>query len=159
MKSGRRVVAAGAVLFAAAWALSFIRTLVVVPSQGPSLRVSRAGWGLTSATSLNWQPQAGNRGMAKKKKDWRVLLRPVAGDVFVWPSDKTYTVGSGDVMEYQTYLIPHWLTNLVAWSLFIVLGRKARTYPKGHCQSCGYDLTGNETGACPECNAPMEVGS
>jgi len=23
------------------------------------------------------------------------------------------------------------------------------------CVSCGYDLTNNETGACPECNAPI----
>jgi hypothetical protein len=24
-------------------------------------------------------------------------------------------------------------------------------YPPGHCQRCGYDLTGNESGICPEC--------
>lgn len=24
-------------------------------------------------------------------------------------------------------------------------------YPSGHCQSCGYNLTGNVTGRCPEC--------
>jgi len=23
--------------------------------------------------------------------------------------------------------------------------------PDGHCQSCGYDLTGNVSGVCPEC--------
>ena len=23
--------------------------------------------------------------------------------------------------------------------------------PSGHCQSCGYDLTGNTSGRCPEC--------
>ena len=27
--------------------------------------------------------------------------------------------------------------------------RRQRMFP--HCVSCGYDLTGNETGACPEC--------
>jgi hypothetical protein len=25
------------------------------------------------------------------------------------------------------------------------------SYPLGHCQSCGYNLTGNESGKCPEC--------
>lgn len=49
--------------------------------------------------------------------------------------------------------VPHWLTNLIAWSLFIVLWRRTRKPPKGHCQSCGYDLTGNVSGQCPECNA------
>ncbi len=24
-------------------------------------------------------------------------------------------------------------------------------YPIGHCHKCGYDLTGNESGRCPEC--------
>jgi hypothetical protein len=25
----------------------------------------------------------------------------------------------------------------------------------GHCRSCGYDLTGNVSGRCPECGAPV----
>ncbi len=53
---------------------------------------------------------------------------------------------------YSIYL-PHWLTNLVAWSAFIVLWRKARRQPNGHCRKCGYDLTGNVSGQCPECDA------
>ena len=32
----------------------------------------------------------------------------------------------------------------------------ARRYPRGHCQGCGYDLTGNVSGRCPECG--REVG-
>ncbi len=27
-------------------------------------------------------------------------------------------------------------------------------YPPGHCRKCGYDLTGNESGTCPECGDP-----
>ena len=26
-----------------------------------------------------------------------------------------------------------------------------RRFPRGHCQRCGYNLTGNVSGACPEC--------
>ena len=26
-----------------------------------------------------------------------------------------------------------------------------RRHPEGHCQACGYDLTGNVSGTCPEC--------
>lgn len=28
--------------------------------------------------------------------------------------------------------------------------------PVGHCRNCGYDLTANVTGVCPECGAPAE---
>jgi len=27
--------------------------------------------------------------------------------------------------------------------------------PKGHCQKCGYDLTGNVSGVCPECGTSL----
>jgi hypothetical protein len=30
-------------------------------------------------------------------------------------------------------------------------------YPKNHCQSCGYDLTGNVSGRCPECGTVISV--
>jgi|GEM_PF-2602966 len=53
--------------------------------------------------------------------------------------------------------VTHWFANLIVWSLFLILLRRSRKHPKGHCQDCGYDLTGNESGACPECNAVAEV--
>jgi len=60
-------------------------------------------------------------------------------------------------LEYEGFDIwairfPHWLTNLITWSLFFILWRKRRKHPEGHCRRCGYDLTGNESGCCPECN-------
>jgi hypothetical protein len=29
-------------------------------------------------------------------------------------------------------------------------------YPPGSCQNCGYDLTGNESGVCPECGTKIK---
>ena len=29
-------------------------------------------------------------------------------------------------------------------------------HPRGHCRSCGYNLTGNTSGRCPECSASFE---
>ncbi len=29
--------------------------------------------------------------------------------------------------------------------------------PSGHCQKCGYDLTGNVSGVCPECGAKVDA--
>ena len=48
-------------------------------------------------------------------------------------------------------VVPHWFTNLIAWTAFIVLWRKTRRHPEGHCQACGYDLRENVSGTCPEC--------
>ena len=37
-------------------------------------------------------------------------------------------------------------------SLIEPLVRERRPfYPPGHCQKCGYNLTGNVSGVCPEC--------
>lgn len=41
----------------------------------------------------------------------------------------------------------------VAGIPFLLLG--SRRYPAGCCQKCGYDLTGNESGRCPECAQPF----
>ncbi len=34
-------------------------------------------------------------------------------------------------------------------------GKKARKMPGPECPSCGYDLTGNVSGVCPECGTPI----
>jgi hypothetical protein len=41
------------------------------------------------------------------------------------------------------------------WTAHLFLRRK-KHYPPGHCQKCGYDLTGNVSGRCPECGTPIE---
>lgn len=41
---------------------------------------------------------------------------------------------------------------LVVGIPFLIRRRKP---PLGHCQKCGYDLTGNESGTCPECGTKI----
>jgi hypothetical protein len=36
------------------------------------------------------------------------------------------------------------------------LPRVPKEYPEGFCQGCGYDMTGNVSGRCPECGKPYE---
>jgi hypothetical protein len=47
--------------------------------------------------------------------------------------------------------VPLWLL----WVAFAIptafLWYRDRRPPRGHCRSCGYNLTGNESGTCPEC--------
>ena len=34
---------------------------------------------------------------------------------------------------------------------------RSRRHPPGRCQGCGYNLTGNESGTCPECGAVVDA--
>ncbi|HKQ47230.1 MAG TPA: hypothetical protein VJZ71_04070 [Phycisphaerae bacterium] len=47
----------------------------------------------------------------------------------------------------------------VAIALMVVEGRrnKRESMPPGHCHSCGYNLTGNVSGRCPECGTPVSL--
>ena len=59
--------------------------------------------------------------------------------------------------EYQErgIAIPWWFVGLVFGALptraalRLAVGRRRQS--GGHCRSCGYDLTGNVSGVCPEC--------
>lgn len=49
--------------------------------------------------------------------------------------------------------IPFWCPLVVLLVPTLILFRRVRAKPPGCCRSCGYDLTGNTTGTCPECGA------
>lgn len=53
--------------------------------------------------------------------------------------------------QHKDVFVPLWMPLvLVIFPTFIFWWRERRC-PKGHCQTCGYDLTGNVSGICPEC--------
>jgi len=43
------------------------------------------------------------------------------------------------------------LVVLVVACQILIISRRATRYPPGHCQACGYNLTGNVSGICSEC--------
>ena len=49
--------------------------------------------------------------------------------------------------------VPLWLPFGLLLVPTLTLYRLSRPRPLGHCSSCGYDLTGNVSGRCPECGA------
>ena len=54
------------------------------------------------------------------------------------------------------YTVPHWLLLVFAGVPTVWLFWRDRPSPvRGHCQRCGYDLTGNVSGVCPECGMPI----
>ena len=53
-----------------------------------------------------------------------------------------------------SYLIlPLWIETLLLAILTFLLWRRDRRIPPHCCQKCGYNLTGNVTGVCPECGS------
>ena len=66
---------------------------------------------------------------------------------FILPSLRTMRLGS----VVRTYTqIPVWSPLALTALLTAFLFWRARRIPPGHCP-CGYDLTGNVSGTCPEC--------
>jgi hypothetical protein len=76
-----------------------------------------------------------------------------AGGPYFWmwlPS--FYTVGTFQ----RTINVPCWIPFvLLAVPTALLWYRARRPIPPGHCQKCGYDLTGNVSGRCPECGTPV----
>jgi hypothetical protein len=63
---------------------------------------------------------------------------------------------------------PHWRVIFPAWPLLLIaaiptlhmcvsLIRKRRRRSLGLCGVCAYDLTGNQSGVCPECGTAVPV--
>ena len=66
--------------------------------------------------------------------------------------DSWVTLGGWNMLA-----IPLWLPFGLAFvpATILVIRYRRRTV-EGHCQKCDYDLTGNESGRCPECGTKIE---
>jgi hypothetical protein len=94
-----------------------------------------------------------------------------------WFYDKDPTVGfaasSGDALfdHFGLDIRRHPFRDLTGYSLVLPLWfvaistavapalwwwKKPRQIRTGDCSTCGYDLTGNTSGVCPECGVPVE---
>lgn len=52
-------------------------------------------------------------------------------------------------------VLPLWLPFLLAAIPTAFLLLRDRHRQLNHCRSCGYNLTGNVSGVCPECGTPI----
>ncbi len=57
--------------------------------------------------------------------------------------------------EYLVVWIPYWALLTAAALPTTVLWWRDRRFARGHCDICGYDLTGNTSGRCPECGGEI----
>ena len=54
--------------------------------------------------------------------------------------------------RYRSVHVPLWIPFLLfAMPTVFLWWLDRRRIPPGHCQKCGYNLTGNVSGVCPEC--------
>jgi hypothetical protein len=72
-----------------------------------------------------------------------------------WPRWKPlfsylYTSKS-DLLPYFWLVLPLWIPFVIVVIPTTYLWYYDRPIPPGHCQKCGYNLTGNVSGVCPEC--------
>jgi hypothetical protein len=73
---------------------------------------------------------------------------PVGGGFLAWP--QTFSSSSITVIA-----LPLWMPFLAFAVPSIIGWWRTRRRPSSQCPSCGYDLTGNVSGLCPECGTEV----
>ena len=81
---------------------------------------------------------------------------PIRWSSMWMPKVKT-TRRSYSTIKYQNriYRCPWWIPAFLIGSMTGFLAYTDRRKPPGHCRTCDYNLTGNESGKCPECSTPV----
>ncbi len=88
-----------------------------------------------------WEPNYLDLRMLQWRLEWKQVFAPTA----IWPSSRV----SGQRMGVR--MVELWLPLASSLTASAWLWRSDRQPPPGHCLHCGYDLTNNESGTCPEC--------
>jgi hypothetical protein len=83
---------------------------------------------------------------------WCKRVDPPVHSEFSLPDHTTNTGGGGTIWipaKFGSLLI------VLPTALLWWLDRRRIPVPAGYCEECGYDLTGNVSGRCPECGKPV----
>lgn len=78
---------------------------------------------------------------------------------FVWAprwNSRVVAEGPPGTREYS-FLLPLWIPLLLLAIPTVYWWRRGSLMPPGHCRKCGYNLSGNVSGRCPECGAVVET--
>ncbi|MBN1512041.1 MAG: hypothetical protein JXB13_08500 [Phycisphaerae bacterium] len=78
--------------------------------------------------------------------------KPSVGLSLGRPMESGLDIGwSEDIFDVRCWYCPAWIPLLLLALPTALLWHRDRRPPKGHCRNCGYNLTGNVSGVCPEC--------
>ena len=86
-----------------------------------------------------------------------VSLQPRGGFGLHGPWSGSATWRAGGTTVYRWFPLWPALPVVVIPTALLWFVDRRRRIPPGHCRKCGYDLTGNVSGRCPECGD--EVGA
>ena len=87
--------------------------------------------------------------------------------VYAWWQVRAFMlpfVGAGNVHVHDTHVVWGWVLPLLvsltavlplSWLLVLLGSLDLRRRRPGLCSTCGYDLTGNASGVCPECGTTV----
>ena len=82
---------------------------------------------------------------------WRVHRNNVSSPLWWW-----FDYQPGTQTRASCFIIPLWLPLAAIGLATILAWRRDRPFPPpGHCQNCGYSLTGLPEPRCPECGEPI----
>jgi len=87
-------------------------------------------------------PASRSQAFSSSFRIWEVLWLPRLG-----VPDAIVSLAAG----YQQLTCPLWIPFVFTALPTAYLFWRDRRHPPGHCQRCGYNLKGNESGVCPEC--------
>lgn len=112
-------------------------------------------WGVSYALMIGWQGKSISVAVAfGRLRIWRWSPNYPSGLI----ADGASATMAGWFLP-QIVVLPIWLFALLFLVLTIHLIRRSRRrFPAGCCAKCGYDLTGNMSGVCPECGAAVCAG-
>jgi len=76
-------------------------------------------------------------------------------ELSIWPLRHSGTGSPGYSTERTQVAVPFWALAAIMSFLPLVWVIRDRRQKPGHCANCGYNLTGNVSGTCPECGTPV----
>ncbi len=112
---------------------------------GPTLRELDM-WG-DSAVTPGWHVQSHRRRF--EPSVWMRMLPPALSRIACWPAVRK---SSASALFGTVVIVPLWCLSLPAIGFVLAASWLRHRRPQGgRCRVCGYDLTGNVSGRCPEC--------
>lgn len=115
-----------------------------------SVGIASGGFGVRTVSVLRGDP--GNC----LNTGWTLQRTAPGLSFYLWPSYVDYA--KLGLAPFRFLIIPLWipLLPLLARATYVFYRDRTRRMP-GHCCKCGYNLTGNTSGRCPECGTLQAI--